>query len=202
MINDALKLYQDIDTTIEKHYKSRKKQPPCSNGCASCCSQFFEISDLEFQMIFEEISKWDDDKKKELSKRADILFETFKEYWSNFANTYFSPENIKLNNEDYYSDTERFEVSLPCVFLSPEGSCTVYNRRPNICRTTGVGYQHLINKGAVCNYIKSGFTTPLWQADLRPYRKAIDELRWLEDPTDPEKYKRQFPMFVYVYKMK
>jgi|LGVF01.2.fsa_nt_gb Fe-S-cluster containining protein len=201
MTTDALKLYHDIDTAIENHFKVRKKQPPCSNGCASCCSQFFEISELEFELIFEMIDKWTDSDKKELFKRAEILFETFKEHWPNFARNYFSPDTITLNTDDYYNDPERFEVSIPCVFLSPEGSCTVYDRRPNICRTTGVGFQHLINKGAVCNYIKLGITTPLWQADLRPFRESIEELRWLEDPTDPEKYKRQYPMFYYVHTM-
>lgn len=198
----ALTLYTDIDLAVENHYKGRKKRPPCAKGCSSCCSQFFEISELEFELIFEVIAQWTASQKKELSKNAEIIFTAFKENWSDFYDAYFSPETLALNTNDYYNHPQRFEVSLPCIFLSSEGSCQIYDRRPNVCRTTGVGFQHLINTGAVCDYIKSGITTPFWQADLRPFKVPIEELRWLEDALNPDMYKRQYPMFYYVYACK
>ncbi|MDA3846080.1 MAG: hypothetical protein PF505_05960 [Vallitaleaceae bacterium] len=47
----TLALNKTIDQVIESYYSSHKKQAPCQKGCASCCSQFFEISGTEFSII-------------------------------------------------------------------------------------------------------------------------------------------------------
>lgn len=195
----ALTLYKDIDKAVENHYKSHTRKAPCAKGCASCCSQFFEISELEFMLISEAIHELPLIKQKEIASRSEILFSLFQENWSSFYSDFFTPSTINLITQDYYKHPERFKVMIPCVFLSPEGQCDIYERRPLTCRTTGVGFQQLINIGAVCNYIKHGITTPLWQADLRGFHQGIDEIRWLIDPDKPELFKRQYPMFYYVY---
>lgn len=194
-----LKLFDDINEKLENHYKGKRRKPPCAKGCASCCSQFFEISELEFAVIYEEIKKLDEKKIYELSNRSMVIYSSFKEHWPKFYADYFLDNNIKRNDDDYYNLSERFEVSLPCVFLSNEGSCDIYNKRPFICRTTGVGFTHLINRGAVCNYIRFGLATPLWQADLRSFMVDIEDIRWIESSTEDMGFKRQYPMFYYVY---
>jgi len=201
LCTNALALYETIDNVIENHYNSHKKKAPCAKGCASCCSQFFEISELEFLLISEAINDLPIAKKNEIILRAKNLFSLFKDNWPSFYEAFFSPNTINLLTDDYYKHPERFKVFIPCVFLSNEGQCDIYDRRPLTCRTTGVAFQQLINFGAVCNYIKIGITTPLWQADLRPLRHSIDEIRWLTDPDNPEYFKRQYPMFYYVYDM-
>jgi len=199
LYTNALKLYGQIDEVIASHFRTRNKKGPCAKGCSSCCSQFFEISELEFMLIFESINDLSAEKKQLLAQRAEALFSVFKEHWPSFYEDYFSPKTSTLSTDDYYKHPERFDVSLACVFLSKDGYCEIYDRRPTTCRTTGVGFQQLINFGAVCNYIKSGITTPLWQANLRPFRHSIDEIKWLPDPKNPEQYKRQYPMFYYIY---
>jgi Fe-S-cluster containining protein len=198
---NALTLYGQIDEVVEMHYNTHKKKPPCAKGCASCCSQFFEISELEFLLISEAIDALPSEKRNALASRAQTLFSLFKDNWPSFYSDFFTPNTINLLTDDYYEHPQRFKVVIPCVFLSNEGLCEIYERRPLTCRTTGVGFQQLINFGAVCNYIKIGITTPLWQADLRPLRPSIDEIRWLTDPDHPELFKRQYPMFYYVYDM-
>jgi len=198
LYNNIIDLYKQLDDTTKAHYLKKKKQPPCAKGCSSCCSQFFEISELEFSLIFEEIERLSDEKKARLAQKSQYLFSLFQEHWPSFYNDYFTSENSTLNTDDYYKHPERFEVTLPCMFLSDEGNCEIYEQRPIICRTTGIGYQQLVNFGSVCNYIK-GITTPFWQADLRPLRDDIDLVRWLDDPEDSDSYKRQYPMFYYVY---
>lgn len=195
----ALTLFDNIDKKLENHYQGKKRKPPCAKGCASCCSQFFEISELEFSIIYEGIKHLDDNKLSDLSSRSKILYGSFKEHWPQFYADYFNEDNIKRNDDEYYSLTDRFEVAMPCVFLSNEGSCDIYLNRPFICRTTGVGFTHLINRGAVCDYIKKGLLTPLWQADLRSFVTDIEDIRWIESDSNSIGYKRQYPMFYYVY---
>lgn len=193
-------IYNTIDTKIDAHYENKRKQAPCSKGCASCCSQFFEISDLEFSIIFEKLMHLDEKRKVYFKDKSETIMSLFKEHWSSFYKEYFSEDTIFLNNSDYYDHPERFEVMLPCIFLSDEGSCEIYNERPSTCRTTGVAFQHFINRGAVCEYIKLGLTTPLWQANLIDIRDDIESIKWIEDD-NTEEFKRQYPMFFYVYDM-
>jgi Fe-S-cluster containining protein len=46
-------------------------------------------------------------------------------------------EDIKrigsLNNIDVHEDT--FKMSVPCIYLDDENKCTIYDKRPNSCRT-------------------------------------------------------------------
>lgn len=194
----AKKIYIDIDTKVDNHYENKRKQAPCSKGCSSCCSQFFEISDLEFSLIFEKLTSLDEQKKLYYKEKSETLMSIFKEHWPSFYKEYFSKETIMLNNSDYYSHKERFKVMIPCIFLSDEGSCEIYNERPSTCRTTGVAFQYLINPGAVCDYIKLGLATPLWQANLINIRDDIDSIKWIE-ADNTEHFKRQYPMFFYAY---
>jgi len=191
-------IYINIDTKIDNHYKNKRKQAPCSKGCSSCCSQFFEISDLEFVVIFEKLKHLDEEKTLYYKDKSETIMSLFKEHWSSFYKGYFSKDTITLNNSDYYNHLDRFNVILPCVFLSAEGSCEIYNERPSTCRTTGVSFQHLINPGAVCGYIKFGLATPLWQANLIDTRDYIDSIKWIEDENTGE-FKRQYPMFFFAY---
>lgn len=45
----VLKLYQDIDQLISQHYSQKKPKEmlPCRKGCSECCSQFFEVSEID-----------------------------------------------------------------------------------------------------------------------------------------------------------
>ena len=196
---ETLALYKAIDQTIDEHFDQHKKQAPCAKGCASCCSQFFEISELEFILLTEFILTLPIEQQEKFKERANILFTSFKEHWPSFYEAYFTPTTVTSHSYEYYQHPERHKVVMPCVFLSEEGACQVYERRPLVCRTTGVGYQYLYNPGAVCNVIRRGLFTPLWQADLREFKPAIDAVRWLPDDSNEMGVKRQYPMFYYVY---
>lgn len=197
--SDTLDLYKAIDQTIDQHFQSHKRQAPCAKGCASCCSQFFEISSLEFSLLKAFIQEQPHILQETFKERSNILFTSFQEHWPSFYESYFTPTTITTHSDDYYQHPDRHKVVMPCVFLSAEGACQVYERRPIVCRTTGVGYQYLYNPGGICNVMRHGILTPLWQADLRKFKPAIDAVRWLPDANDAMGVKRQYPMFYYVY---
>ena len=199
LYNDTLDLYKRIDDVITAHFRTHKKQAPCAKGCASCCSQFFEISELEFCLIYEFIGHLPAEKQLMFKSNAKTLFSLFEEHWPIFYKTYFTTETIRINSIDYYKHPDRNNIVLPCIFLSSEGACEIYERRPIVCRTTGVGYQYVFNVGAICNVIHLGIFTPLWQANLRNFKTQINRVRWLKDDSSEIGIKRQFPMFYYAY---
>lgn len=196
----TLSLYNDIDEAIETHFSAQVKKAPCTKGCSSCCSQFFEISELEFCLMYEFIREMSPEKQELLAEKAQTWLSVFEKRWSSFYKEYFSKDQIPFDEDTYYKHPQRFKIYLPCIFLSNEGACEIYERRPLVCRTTGVGYKHNLVFGAICNEIKSGFFARFWQADLRKLRSAIEAVSWLPTETgDFTDTKRQYPIFYYVY---
>jgi len=116
LYRNGLELYKQLDDTIEAHFLTHKKQAPCAKGCSSCCSQFFEISELEFMLMFEAIDNLPDEKKSLLADKAQALFSLFKEYWPSFYEDYFTPETSTIHTDEYYQHPERFKVNNHVCF--------------------------------------------------------------------------------------
>lgn len=184
-------LYQQIDTAIINHFDKKKKQPPCGKGCASCCSQFFEISLTEFEPIKNDILTMSCADQTALKNKSMIFISLFQENWPDFYNEFFTNPLSDYDENRYYQHPGRFNVHLPCIFLSDEGSCTIYQHRPIVCRTTGGSYIHQPSIGPICNEIRHGLLARFWQADLRFLLKDIDAIRWST---------RQYPIFYLVYR--
>ncbi len=189
---DTLKLYKQIDAHIASHYKSAKQKPaPCTKGCASCCSQFFEISPVEFLVIQNHLKDIDPTLLDIFKENSTVLMSLFKEYHRDFYEEFFHKDN-QFVAQSYYQHPERFKIHLPCVFLSKEGYCQIYPVRPFVCRTTGVGFKRRFVWGPICNEIRFGYFVHYWQADLRPFVPQIETITSVKlDHVST----RQYPMF-------
>lgn len=201
MNREAVKrLYREIDCEIDKHYNQKKNKMVCGRGCSSCCSQFFEVSELEFDVVRAYLNTLDEESRNRIDNRAQVIQEAFKDHYQDFYQKYYAPSNKVIFDEAYYARKERYEVVLPCVFLSREGFCEIYEARPLTCRTTGVGFTQWINRGAICSEIRFGLFTPFWQANLIKYAEQIESVRWIETE-DGEAFKNQLPLFVWLERM-
>lgn len=198
MNNQLSELYNKIDSKVTKHYKKSVVQAPCKKGCAYCCTQFFEISDIEYALIIEYMLTKSDYEREIYRIKAHSLVNFFIENHPDFYKRYFSKDAVYEHTAAYYQDETRFIVRMPCPFLSESGACEIYPVRPLVCRTTGVGFIHLLNPGSVCEIIRHGLLTPLWQVNLLSMRKEIDMLRWPFDES-PLGFKRQYPLFWRIY---
>jgi Fe-S-cluster containining protein len=188
-----LELYHQLDNHIMTHYNSPKqKQAPCAKGCASCCSQFFEISTIEFLVILNQLKTIESDLLETFQENSKVLMSLFKEYHHNFFESYFNDSSPNSVNQTYYQHPERFKIHFPCVFLSKEGACQIYPVRPFVCRTTGVGYKRRFEWGPICNEIHNGFLASFWQVDLRKFLPEIDAISWGVSL-------RQYPMFYFMF---
>lgn len=93
-----------IDKYIDKNGKVS-----CRAGCSACCHQQINISDLEADLIMEEVEKRD--------IKLDQLKLARQGAW---------------DKNDYYNKKHRGLAA--CVFLQ-EGKCSIYKQRPAVCRS-------------------------------------------------------------------
>lgn len=193
---DLLNLYQRIDAKIDDHYKNnptKSKKLLCAKGCASCCSQFFEVSQAEYIVILNHLKSWNPPQIEELRVKADLCMQLLQLHHTKFYQEFFTQDTPVEDWPRYYNSSERYKIHIPCPFLSEEGACTVYEVRPLICRTTGVGYKLNFEWGSICREMRSAFLAKRWQADLREFNDEILEVSLLDEKT------RQYPLFYYTH---
>lgn len=103
-------LLHNIDQAIKKEGPDNTKQKPitCSKGCSACCFSYVTITDTEARLLVSHCKK----------------------------------NNISINQERLSKQAQQsidnwMELELKdrkCVFLDDEGSCSVYDARPGVCR--------------------------------------------------------------------
>lgn len=203
---DALSaLYSSIDALIYDHYTNNPqlaKLQPCKKGCDACCSQFFEISEGEALYILNYLSEQPEPFVSDLSQKITVAFNTFTRHYHEFYSTYFENSDAQPFDADaYFDDETRFHIRIPCPCLDKQGSCTIYEARPLVCRTTGSSYTSTDDQGEICEIIPSSVKAMKWQADLVHLQEAIWSISEIHDPNDRDHLfeLRQFPIFYYLY---
>ena len=97
----------------------------CRKGCSDCCSQMFQITELEGAYISRAVKDLPSEVRERASARA-------REY---------IPQREKLlesrNVPDAWGSLPPPGLRLPCPALE-DGACLVYSHRPLICRKYGV----------------------------------------------------------------
>ncbi|MEG2234049.1 MAG: SEC-C metal-binding domain-containing protein [Oscillospiraceae bacterium] len=132
--------YQKLDASLKAAEESQDITYICNKGCSSCCSEYFYVSLLEYIYIKHSLLKNNPQLFASLCQKAKIQLERMK--------TYSKPEYDKLSSKS--TDSSIFEDKLnisrfePCIFLSVNGSCEVYQARPFICRLYGCTIEHNI----------------------------------------------------------
>ncbi|MBC97727.1 MAG: hypothetical protein CME63_08255 [Halobacteriovoraceae bacterium] len=119
-MRDSLKSLQVKASDFFHQYMNKYSSAMnCQKGCSHCCISDLSIFHWEADLILD----WFSDLT--LDQRADL-----KKKWSQ------SQQELK---NDIQSFKDVFgNASLSCVFLY-EGQCSIYPRRPIICRTQGMG---------------------------------------------------------------
>ena len=108
---------------FERGVRVHGERIKCAPGCSSCCSQIFQITEVEAARISAWVQALPDDERKELQAKARL----------NLA------ERAKLfpEGEEWGSSVPRGQ-GTPCAALDENGSCGMYEARPIMCRKFGV----------------------------------------------------------------
>lgn len=140
---EVIKIYREIDSRVEKYQEQTRISPPCFKGCSECCYHHFDISQVEFEIIMQEVkSSWEQEEIEKLFDRAFTCLETIKEEDPDLYETlegYAGPHGQDLIQKQRVKMMERSENRFPCPFLNSDtGACQVYEVRPFACRIHGV----------------------------------------------------------------
>ncbi|PEF72929.1 hypothetical protein CON94_23670 [Bacillus pseudomycoides] len=166
-IGNLYKKYFKIDTLISDYKSTHKefKNHPCGKGCFNCCYDVFSVSMLEFELLLEEIRiigiEFAETVFKTALKHLDLLQTSNPELYKRLEEdvSFQDKRRVDFKDVDQYQQTERFP--FPCLLLDEKtGTCTVYDKRPMICRTFGTTHNTFslmvgAHESSVCEHIPS-----------------------------------------------
>lgn len=142
---EKLKIYGQLEGNLKYHNQETEGITLCVEGCSHCCFDYFTIQNIEFDLIVNELGKWDREKLTNLINRIE-------EYWERLTSEYPSVARLSQNlsnAEINHIHSSIDKTSFPCVFLDEtSGLCQIYNIRPFKCRVFGRTY-YAQNDGSV-----------------------------------------------------
>lgn len=129
---DKLRIYGKLDQDLKAHQENGTTL--CVPGCSDCCHDYFAFQSVEFDLILNELTKWDTEKLKSLIKKIE-------KYWEMLESEYPEATRILLSgngNEIEEVNNTIDKTSFPCIFLDETTQlCQIYNSRPFKCRIFG-----------------------------------------------------------------
>lgn len=101
----------------------------CSKGCGFCCYQIVPCFFLEAELIMDYLSEqsFDYKTKKQMKKKG----QQQRKYIRSLLSTSVATGDKSI----YYREAHNTHESTPCLFLSEDNSCLIYDVRPIPCRT-------------------------------------------------------------------
>ena len=123
-----LALYQTLDEYHLFEEEQRLTESACCKSCSLCCHQMICVYPEEMELIHAHIRRQVSPVRRKLRERIREGIGKWREY---FERHRFSPQ--RLHNplqlaEDWFGE--------PCPLLQEDGTCSVYEVRPLVCRTT------------------------------------------------------------------
>ncbi|MBZ0136787.1 MAG: YkgJ family cysteine cluster protein [Planctomycetes bacterium] len=123
LIEHLKRVSDQANTEFDRGARVHGDRIKCAPGCSSCCSQIFQITEVEAARISAWVKTLPDDQRRELQAKARLnLVERAKLF----------PEG-----EQWGSMVQRGQ-GTPCAALDENGACGMYEARPIMCRKFGV----------------------------------------------------------------
>ncbi|WP_019156949.1 YkgJ family cysteine cluster protein [Robertmurraya massiliosenegalensis] len=199
---ELIKLQKEIDNTITNNVGD----VPCQKGCSNCCYEPFSISSSEFYFIMNHIIENEgEEAAKEIIKKGARIWREIEQNNPELAT------KLKINIDGQVGDKSLFKLmydtvnsssalKYPCPFLNEETrSCSVYDVRPLVCRTYGVGYltEH-VSTGALCDFIPNGEDHKKNMVNLTGYLESVEQWTQVDTKEYGRVYDRPYPIFYFM----
>ncbi|MDO3409919.1 YkgJ family cysteine cluster protein [Saccharibacillus sp. CPCC 101409] len=196
-------LYREVDGAIEEYRSHSPKQPPCREGCSACCSDYFPVSQVEFELLLVYMERhWSQGEIREAFERAEEDLEILRR------------ENPPLHDSLTHGADRGGELDalrrhagrngFPCPLLDPgTGRCRVYAARPFICRTHGSSHtfygtwRERLQPERICEYIDGGRAHRKITPNVADFWPRYDELTDVRVGAKRRPL-RQYPIFYWL----
>jgi Fe-S-cluster containining protein len=137
-MNDLLNRYAGLLTEVDEWFRHCQRIHPdyiaCGKGCSACCRGLFDITLMDalncrrgFDLLSGEIQVT---VRLASSKRLSDLTQIRPEFTT--------PWIINRIPEEQWHEIMPEDDGTPCVFLSNQGTCLIYDFRPMTCRLNGI----------------------------------------------------------------
>lgn len=110
------------DELFDRQLNADGTRLACQKSCSFCCYQLVSVTQSEWEIIADFLSKRGSVWLKALRKRTSKLSNQWRKY---LASDLVTTDPLKLHDQ---------WLNKPCVFLTRDGSCGIYEVRPVICR--------------------------------------------------------------------
>ncbi len=119
---------------------------PCTKGCSGCCVGLFPVTILDRQEIQRGLRRLSDEQRKRIEQTAAEQVTALTAAAPRLSTNRFIGQ---WTDEDIDRVIERFETS-PCPALEPDGTCSLYEFRPLVCRSMGVPQDDGVHVSGAC----------------------------------------------------
>jgi Fe-S-cluster containining protein len=127
-------LLGEVDVWFRRCLEQHADRIACCNGCSACCRGLFDITLLDAMYLKRGFDRLPDRQKRSILPNASARLEAL-----SLINPKFREPWI-LNGipEDEWELLMPEEDETPCLLLSENGGCLVYDYRPMTCRLNGI----------------------------------------------------------------
>lgn len=168
-MNTLLDCYGSLLNKVDAWFRRSLEQHPgliaCHNGCSECCRGLFDITLLDAFYLKYGFDKLPALQKNEIIKSAHRRLELL----TQVNHAFVEPWLLNGIPEVDWDALMPEEDETPCLLLSEDGGCLVYDYRPMTCRLNGipmidVSGEELFDEWCTLNFTEED---PRHLADLR-----------------------------------
>jgi Fe-S-cluster containining protein len=124
-ISQFLEIAAEWEAEFARNKREYGERIHCRQGCTDCCSQMFQITEIEADYISQGIKRLPQNERESLRERA-LQYGLQRERILTTSNA-----------PDVWGSLPPPGLRLPCPALE-DGSCRIYEYRPLICRKYGI----------------------------------------------------------------
>lgn len=137
-IQDLLDRYRmllaEVDQWFERCLQEHGERISCHNGCSSCCRGLFDITLLDALYLKSGFDTLPPEVQCAIREKSTTRLNQLNATYPDFA----SPWLLNSLPEEEWEQIMPEDDDAPCVLLSAEGACLVYDTRPMTCRLNGI----------------------------------------------------------------
>lgn len=127
-------LLGEVDAWFQRCLEQHPEMIACRNGCSECCRGLFDITLLDAFYLRRGFDKLPEPIKTAIEKGASRRLELL----SQVNPAFVEPWLLNGIPEDDWDALMPEEDGTPCLLLSKNGGCLVYDFRPMTCRLNGI----------------------------------------------------------------